>query len=97
MRPLNSPSGLASQHDIMNGAPSSIGSRSRFIVNSMFCDCRWRQLSTSVWYRCLGKRSEYSAASFLAAVRSRVNFSRINGVSGHALLKRSSAGQAIDP
>ena len=24
------------------------GSRSRFIVNSMFADCRWRQLSTSV-------------------------------------------------
>src|SRR5258708_21634888 len=34
----------------------SIGSRSRFIVNSMFCDCRWRQLSTSVWYRSFGKR-----------------------------------------
>ena len=26
----------------------SIGSRSRFMVNSIFCDCRWRQLSTSV-------------------------------------------------
>src|SRR5258708_31795144 len=36
--------------------PPSIGSRSRFIVNSMFCDCRWRQLSTSVWYRSFGKR-----------------------------------------
>src|SRR5258706_909151 len=49
------------------------------MVNSMFCDCRWRQLSTSVWYRSLGKRSKYSAASFLAAVRSRVNFSRTKG------------------
>jgi hypothetical protein len=28
--------------------PDSTGSRSRFIVNSIFCDCRWRQLSTSV-------------------------------------------------
>jgi hypothetical protein len=56
-----------------------IGSRSRFIVNSIFCDWRWRQLSTSVWYRSFGKRSKYSAASFLAAVRSLVNFSRTNG------------------
>src|SRR5260370_30112857 len=53
--------------------------RARFMVNSMFCDCRWRQLSTSVWYRSFGKRWKYSAASFLAAVRSRVNFSRTNG------------------
>jgi len=29
-------------------AQPSIGSRSRFIVNSMFDDCRLRQLSTSV-------------------------------------------------
>ena len=33
-----------------------------------------RQLSTAVWYRFFGKRSKYSAASFLAAVRSLVNF-----------------------
>jgi len=31
-----------------------------------FCDCRWRQLSTSVWYRSFGKRWKYSAANFLA-------------------------------
>jgi hypothetical protein len=40
------------------------GSRSRCIVNSIFCDCSSRQLSTSVWYRSFGKRSKYSAASF---------------------------------
>ena len=28
-------------------APSS-GSRNRLMVNSIFCDCRWRQLSTMV-------------------------------------------------
>ena len=46
------------------------------MVNSMSCDCSSRQLSTSVRYRSLGKRSKYSAASFLAAVRSLVNFSK---------------------
>jgi hypothetical protein len=39
-----------------------------------FCDCRWRQLSTSVWYRSFGKRWKYSAANFLAAVRSQGEF-----------------------
>src|SRR5260370_20298215 len=68
--------------------PPSISSRSRFIVNSMFCDCRWRQLSTSVWYRSFGKRWKYSAANFLAAVRSRVNFSRTNGSWGHRVIKK---------
>ncbi len=29
--------------------PPSTGSRSRFMVNSTFCDCSSRQLSTSVW------------------------------------------------
>ncbi len=30
------------------------GSRNRFMVNSIFADCRCRQLSTSVWYRSFG-------------------------------------------
>jgi hypothetical protein len=47
-------------------------------------DCRWRQLSTSVWYRSFGKRSKYSAASFFAAWRSLVNFSRMKGSCGIA-------------
>jgi hypothetical protein len=47
------------------------------MVNSIFCDCRFRQLSTSVRYTSFGKRSKYSAASFLAAERSLVNFSRM--------------------
>ncbi len=40
------------------------------MVNSMFCDCRWRQLSTSVWYRSFGKRSKLFRCQLLAAVRS---------------------------
>src|SRR5258706_2306193 len=52
------------------------------MVNSMFCDCRWRQLSTSVWYRSLGKRWKYSAACLRVALRSFVNFSRTNGSRG---------------
>jgi hypothetical protein len=32
----------------------AFGSRSRFIMNSMFADCKLRQLSTSVWYRSFG-------------------------------------------
>ncbi len=48
----------------------------------MFCDCSSRQLSTSVWYRSFGKRCKYSAASFLADVRSLVNFSRTKGSLG---------------
>src|SRR6266436_796094 len=49
----------------------------------------WRNVarvvhSTSVWYRSFGKRWKYSAASFLAAVRSWVNFSRTNGSWGIA-------------
>jgi len=47
----------------------SIGSRSRLIVNSILSDCRWRQLSTSVWYRSFGKRSRYSAARVLAPTK----------------------------
>jgi hypothetical protein len=35
-----------------------IGFRSRFIVNSIFGDCKWRQLSTSVWYRSFGYRAK---------------------------------------
>jgi len=35
-----------------------------------------------VWYCPFGKRWKYSAASFLAAVRSFVNFSRTNGSLG---------------
>jgi hypothetical protein len=33
------------------------GSRSRFMVNSIFCDWSSRQLSTSVWYRSFRKRN----------------------------------------
>ena len=66
-------------------APSSSGSRNRFMVNSILADCRLRQLSTSVWYRSFGNRWKYSAASFLAAVRSLVNFSRMNGSLGIGL------------
>src|SRR5258705_13642823 len=36
------------------GAHPPIGSRSRFIVNSIFADCKLRQLSTSVRYRSFG-------------------------------------------
>src|SRR5258707_6514514 len=57
------------------------------MVNSMFCDCRWRQLWTSVWYRSFGKLSKYSAASFLAAVRSLVNFLADERVSWHRAIK----------
>ncbi len=46
----------------------SIGSRNRFMVNSIFCDCSSRQLSTSVMYRSFGKRSKYSKASLLAVL-----------------------------
>jgi hypothetical protein len=42
---------------IANQGTLSIGSLSRFIVNSIFCDCRWRQLSTSEWYLWLDKRN----------------------------------------
>src|SRR6266404_6872690 len=69
---------LGERHQIANQPPLSIGSRNRFMVNSIFCD------------------SKYSAASFLAAVRSLVNFSRMNGSRGMALLKRGNGGQAID-
>ena len=30
----------------------------------MFCDCRWHQLSTSVWYRFFGKRSKFRGQLF---------------------------------
>jgi hypothetical protein len=42
-----------------------IGSRSRFIVNSIFGDCKWRQLSTSVWYRSFGYRAAAAIADSL--------------------------------
>jgi|ERR1700730_823192 hypothetical protein len=42
---------------LISGAPS-IGSRNLFMVNSIFCDSRWRQLSSWVWYRSFGKRLE---------------------------------------
>jgi hypothetical protein len=34
-----------------NMPPHVLRSRSRFIVNSILSDCRWRQLSISLWYR----------------------------------------------
>jgi hypothetical protein len=48
--------------------PESMGSRSRFMVNSILDDCISRQLSTSVMYQSFGKRSKYSKASVLAVL-----------------------------
>jgi hypothetical protein len=50
--------------------------------------------STSVGYRSFGKRSKYSAASCLAAVRSLVNFSRMKGL---AALRTTSFPQHQPP
>jgi hypothetical protein len=66
--------------------PSSIGSRSRFMVNSKFCDWRRRQLSSSIWNCLLGYRLKYSIIARLAAERSFVNFSRMYGSGGTTVL-----------
>jgi hypothetical protein len=50
---------------------------------------------TSVWNCSLGHRLKYSLTALLAVELSLVNFSRINGSLGMALLKRDPIRQAI--
>jgi hypothetical protein len=56
------------------------------MVNSMFRDCSSRQLSTSVLIEILGKPLEIPAASFLAAVRSLVNFAVFCSLDSNAVV-----------
>ena len=74
-----------------------MGSRSRFIVNSKFCDRRRRQLSSSVWNCSLGYHLKYCLIAFLAAERSFVNFSRMKGSLGMAGLTHSAPVECLAP
>src|ERR1700686_3896411 len=72
-----------------------LGSRRRFIVNSILEHCRSRQSSTWVSNRSLGYFAKYSWASLRACEISRVNLSLTYGSRGMDVFKRGRKRLAI--